>query len=311
MTSSRLVSIIIPAFNRADVIRETFDSVIAQTYPHWECIVVDDGSTDHTPEVVRSFVTRDSRFKFHFRGPDRPKGGNACRNLGFELSQGRYICWVDSDDLLDPKKIETQVGHLQNTDCTVSVTQASRFMDGSRIPYRLWREKIVTSNLTEDLIRGTAGWHTSSPLWSREVLPNQPFNEKLEGAQEWYFHILQSIRIPKASIYFDDTSTVFVRESRTSMTYATDGRQKAANYLDARTALMHEIHGVAPELVKPIADTARKLLKRIGNEPAHRDAIERFEKALFEFDRPRWLRLRGIASLNRIVGRGERLFNYL
>ena len=62
-----LISIIIPTFNRAHLIGETLDSVLAQTYPNWECIIVDDGSTDTTDEVVGEYVKKDSRFLYHHR----------------------------------------------------------------------------------------------------------------------------------------------------------------------------------------------------------------------------------------------------
>ncbi|WP_372938266.1 glycosyltransferase family 2 protein, partial [Seonamhaeicola sp.] len=89
--SQPLVSIIIPTYNRAHLIGETLDSVLAQTYTHWECIVVDDGSSDHTSQVVATYCKNDARFQYHQRPLDRPKGANACRNYGFELSKGEYI----------------------------------------------------------------------------------------------------------------------------------------------------------------------------------------------------------------------------
>lgn len=81
-----LVSIIIPTFNRAHLIGETLDSVLAQTYPNWECIVVDDGSTDNTDEVMAEYMARDARFQYHHRPEDRLPGGNAARNYGVEFS---------------------------------------------------------------------------------------------------------------------------------------------------------------------------------------------------------------------------------
>lgn len=83
-----LVSIIIPTYNRAHLIGETLDSVLAQIYTNWECIVVDDGSTDSTAELLAFYVEKDSRFQYHHRPKDRLKGANACRNYGFELSRG-------------------------------------------------------------------------------------------------------------------------------------------------------------------------------------------------------------------------------
>src|SRR5690554_6998972 len=95
-----LVSIIIPTYNRAHLIGETLDSVLAQTYQNWECIVVDDGSTDNTDEVMAEYMAKDSRFQYHHRPEDRLPGGNAARNYGFEVSKGEYIQWFDSDDIM-------------------------------------------------------------------------------------------------------------------------------------------------------------------------------------------------------------------
>ena len=69
MTNNPLVSIIIPTYNRAHLIGETLDSVLAQTYQNWECIIVDDGSSDNTDDVVNDYVKKDPRFKYYYR-PD-------------------------------------------------------------------------------------------------------------------------------------------------------------------------------------------------------------------------------------------------
>ena len=107
--SNPLISIIIPNYNRAHLIGETLDSVLAQTYTHWECIIVDDGSTDNSKEVIQKYVNKDARFQLHDRPTDRPKGANACRNYGFELSKGGFINWLDSDDLFSNDKLESQI----------------------------------------------------------------------------------------------------------------------------------------------------------------------------------------------------------
>ncbi len=83
-----LVSIIIPTYNRVNHLGGILDSVLKQTCTNWECIVVDDGSSDATDELMRSYCEKDPRFKYHHSPNDRPKGGNTCRNYGFELSKG-------------------------------------------------------------------------------------------------------------------------------------------------------------------------------------------------------------------------------
>lgn len=113
MIEQPLVSIIIPTYNRAHLIGETLDSVLAQTYNNWECIVVDDGSIDGTSDLMEAYCAKDLRFQYHHRPKDREKGANACRNYGFELSKGAYVNWLDSDDLFSNNKLEAQVSELQ------------------------------------------------------------------------------------------------------------------------------------------------------------------------------------------------------
>lgn len=107
-----LVSIIIPTYNRAHLIGETLDSVLEQTYQNWECIVVVDGFTDYTMELLEFYIEKDLRIKFHQRPNNRKEGANACRNYGFELSKGEYIQWLDSDDILTKDKIKDQLRFL-------------------------------------------------------------------------------------------------------------------------------------------------------------------------------------------------------
>ena len=107
-----LISIIIPTYNRAHLIGETLDSILNQTYQNWECIIVDDGSTDNTEEIVTAYVSRDSRFQYHQRPDSYKSGGNGARNYGLEASRGEYINWLDSDDLISINKLEYQVSAL-------------------------------------------------------------------------------------------------------------------------------------------------------------------------------------------------------
>jgi glycosyltransferase involved in cell wall biosynthesis len=109
-----MISIIIPMYNRATLVSETLDSVFAQTYTDWECIVVDDGSTDHSVAVVQKYVDNDSRFKLLIRPENRIKGAPTCRNIGFENSNGEYVYFLDSDDLLSPEFSQTVLNGLSN-----------------------------------------------------------------------------------------------------------------------------------------------------------------------------------------------------
>ena len=108
-----LVSVITPAYNSVKFIRETVDSVLNQTYPAIEYIVVDDGSQDGTYEILRQY---DSEKKITVLTHEEHcnKGQSAALNLGLESCQGEYIVILDSDDLLHPEKVSKQVEFLEN-----------------------------------------------------------------------------------------------------------------------------------------------------------------------------------------------------
>lgn len=104
------VSIIVPTYNRAAYILEALDSVFVQTYSDYEIIVVDDGSTDNTAEVLKTLVDQD---KIHYVHQENG-GESAARNHGIRLAQGKYIAFLDSDDLFLPSKLEKQVTFLDD-----------------------------------------------------------------------------------------------------------------------------------------------------------------------------------------------------
>lgn len=104
MSEQPLVSIIIPVYNRADRVAATLDSLLAQTYSHFEIILVDDGSTDRSAEVIAPYLN--SRLRYIKQDN---AGAPAARNHGFRLSQGELIVFFDSDDLMLPSRLEEQV----------------------------------------------------------------------------------------------------------------------------------------------------------------------------------------------------------
>lgn len=100
-----LVSIITPTYNRGDFITFAVESVLRQTYSDYEMIIVDDGSTDGTREIVGRYL-HDKRIKYYRQ---KNLGQSTARNKGLNLSSGEYICFLDSDDIYKPGKLETQV----------------------------------------------------------------------------------------------------------------------------------------------------------------------------------------------------------
>jgi len=105
-----LVSIIVPIYNGADYLEQGLKSVLWQTYRQWECILVDDGSTDDTPMVCERFVAQDSRFRYYRQAN---AGVAAARNAGLERIRGEFIQFLDDDDIIPERRFESCVAYLK------------------------------------------------------------------------------------------------------------------------------------------------------------------------------------------------------
>lgn len=182
-----LVSIIIPTYNRAHLIGETLDSVLAQTYKNWECIVVDDGSTDYTDELLAFYTVKDSRIKYYHRPKNRVKGANACRNYGFEMSKGEFVNWFDSDDLMLNDFIGRGIELFKiNADINVIVSDYEIFNDNDGEIYHFQRNKIEQLDL--DYYTGKINFGCPNLIWNQASVSNFKFDVGLVRAQELDFH---------------------------------------------------------------------------------------------------------------------------
>ena len=186
MIDQPLVSIIIPTYNRAHLIGETLDSVVAQTYENWECIVVDDGSSDTTDEVVGEYTKKDTRFKYYHRTNEHLPGGNGARNYGFKMSQGEYIIWFDSDDLMTRDHIEIKYNLINSGELDFAITRTKFFncsvdvWDGR---YEFSEEKISLNNFITQKIN----WFTLDVIIQSCIADKINYNEALKSGQEFNY----------------------------------------------------------------------------------------------------------------------------
>jgi glycosyltransferase involved in cell wall biosynthesis len=187
-----LVSIIIPVYNRENLVKETLESILSQTYQNWECVLVDDGSTDRSLEVVNTYAKIEPRIKIFERPRDRAKGANACRNYGFEKSKGDYILFLDSDDLLKNTCLERrQAEFITDENIDFIIVNTSYYSDGiflskpiCEYPSNYSKEKYLELFLKYEL-----PWTIMSVLWKRETIVNVKFDETLLRLQDIDFHI--------------------------------------------------------------------------------------------------------------------------
>lgn len=181
-----MISIVIPTYNREQLLPRTLDSIVAQTYREWECIIVDDGSHDGSMDVAARYAKKDSRIKalsniFH-------KGAQGARNTGILAAKGEWICFFDSDDVMYPDYIEKMAAALdENTDVVV----CKALIRHSRTDKELGRlDQIHSSDYHRDLLREKCYVAYDVTLIRKEKLVSVGLlDEQCPSMQEWDTHI--------------------------------------------------------------------------------------------------------------------------
>lgn len=208
MLAHPLISILIPVFNREDFIEETLNSVIAQTYKNWECIIVDDGSTDNTISILENIKIKDARIKVYNRPNTLPKGANSCRNYAFNVCGGDYVNWFDSDDIMHPEFIDTKLKAF-NIDCNCVISKTQFFSETINSISGKENRTFKSDNLLEDFITLKRSWYICDPMWKKSFLNEKElFSLKLLKGQDRDFHtrMLQNSKIKIKFIDFYLTS---------------------------------------------------------------------------------------------------------
>ena len=135
------VSIIMPSYNTARFIGATIKSVLNQTYSNWELIIVDDCSTDNTDDVVNQYLADD---RIHYIKNDTNSGAAVSRNRALREAKGKWIAFLDSDDLWEPEKLEKQIAFMQERGYAFSYTDYMIQFNGEWIPYIYTGPNVVT-----------------------------------------------------------------------------------------------------------------------------------------------------------------------
>jgi teichuronic acid biosynthesis glycosyltransferase TuaG len=187
------VSIIIPAYNAARFIAATLDSVIAQTYPHWQALVIlDNKSSDATEMIVRGYAQRDSRILLIQESS--AQGVTANRNIGLDRAEGDYIAFLDADDQWLPEKLARQLALMREKNCLFSYTgQVNIDMGGDRVLTIF--AGIPKINYSDLLANNSMA--CSSVMLQRNFLGDLRFEENLAEDMVLWLKLLK--KIPHAS----------------------------------------------------------------------------------------------------------------
>jgi glycosyltransferase involved in cell wall biosynthesis len=202
MTTNPTVSVIIPTYNRAGMLTAAIDSVLAQDFTDFELIVVDDGSTDDTLEILTAYGSRIQVIR------QRNQGVSAARNRGIAAASGRFITFLDSDDLWLPGKLTIQIDFLQNTpDALICQTEEIWVRNGVRVNpkerHRKYSGMIFERSLALCLVSPSAVMARPS-LFAKFGL----FDESLPACEDYDMWLRVSCRCP---IYLIKTPLIIKR----------------------------------------------------------------------------------------------------
>jgi len=209
----KLISVIIPIYNYGHFIPDTLNCLINQSYIYWECIVIDDGSTDNTKEVVASFIEKDDRIKYYYQ---TNKGQSVAKNLGLKLAVGKYIQFLDADDVLENKKFENQL-KIFETDENIDIVYSNvRFFNSDKPSQRLFSMDSVNKpwmieftgfghELLPNILRGNT-MVINSPLFKASLLVDVGFIILNKGFNEdWDFWLRCSFK--NKYFYYDNNES--------------------------------------------------------------------------------------------------------
>ena len=209
------LSIIIPCYNQAPFIAETLDSVLAQTFTNWECIVMDDGSSDNSGEIIKEYCKKDSRIKYHHQ---ENGGVSRARNNAIRHASGEFLLPLDGDDIIGPTYAEEALDYFrEHPETKLVYCLARRFgdMNGPWVLPRYKFEWLVLENMI----------FCSSVFRKADFDKTGGYNENMvRGLEDWDFYL--SLLGPQDIVYRIPKVLFFYRTRPNSRTSDADAAEK-------------------------------------------------------------------------------------
>lgn len=182
-----LISVIVPVYNRSIFIKECLNSIINQSYRPIELVLVDDGSTDNSNEILNTFKNQNESDSFQIKIISQSNSGApSARNNGFKNSTGKYIQFLDSDDILLKNKLQIQFDYIKKHNCDMVYSKAQHISENKELLNFFWGNKL--SNTSDDYFNFS--WQTMCPLYKRESINKIGlWDIKLNINQDWEYCI--------------------------------------------------------------------------------------------------------------------------
>lgn len=268
---TQLISVIIPSYNRADYIAETIESVLAQTYNPIEIIVIDDGSTDNTREIVAAY---EPRVKYVWQ--ENAERATA-RNHGLRLAKGEFISFLDSDDLWLPNKIEEGINFFEKNPSVGFVYTDALQIDAEGNYLKLLKAKGFNGKVTEELLKDNFIPMATHLIRTQLAKNINGFREErqLSGSEDWEFWVRLStvtdfaylpvattkIRTHEANTMSDasgmERSMNYAIDIMAQSNYLTSKQKKLLNKSRAYVLLVNAINHCSPQETKKVLSSLK------------------------------------------------------
>ena len=235
-----IMSIVIPSYNATPYIGDLLDGFESQSFSNWEVIIVDDGSTDDTVNVVNCYTQKDSRIKLYCR--DRlPKGAQTCRNIGISKAIGRYVAIIDADDFVSPFFVEQRVNFmLDHPDVDYATFKGQTVTigpDGEKHLGKMWGIK-PKGDILSCFLQANYPFGVWNNTYKIDVAKSLHFDEKVKVYQDFDFIVGTILKGYKHC--FADTSDAdyFYRQGHTgriTSSFISDEKFESTKYLFKKT----------------------------------------------------------------------------
>ena len=215
---NKLISVIVPAFNQAQYLSQALDSVSEQKYPHWECIIINDGSTDHTETVAQCYIKKDARFIYL----KKENGGlSSARNAGLKIAKGQWVQFLDADDYIDAEKFRLSIDIInENPSADIVIADFKMFIDS---PTKATPAFCELNQGRFDFENILFGWDVQfnipihSGFFKLALFKQNPFSESLKIGEDWVMW-LKIFMQPQVQAVYLDSPLAYYRINPNSMT---------------------------------------------------------------------------------------------
>ncbi|SFJ09293.1 glycosyltransferase family 2 protein [Olleya namhaensis] len=182
------VTIIMATYNRAQYIVESIKSIQAQTFKNWECLIIDDGGTDNTAEVLGPILIEDNRFSYLKRTDNYTKGLPGSRNYGLDIAKGDYIIFFDDDDIAHPQNLELCVSEFKTKNIDFCRYIRAVFTGDFNYNYDFSKEYThfeIDKKDVNRILKNELLFNSCAIMWKKECFVTNHYIEHLMYAEEW------------------------------------------------------------------------------------------------------------------------------